>query len=623
MAQKATANGSGGTGTLSSSRALKKFLTGLTRVYNDGEELSVRVDDSGQSFIEPNGRITIGTDHSHVDAPLSQSEHFRIANNDVSHETEHYRETDLSGIKKFAKQYPVCSNLASSVWNVVEDVHIDEQRFQRRPQLRAVTAWYGALMADSDDLWTPVNELTDHPVKAVGSGLVQIKWIGSPKGFSALDPADDTESDVRSVLAYVRAELSRVKGVHDQEDRTAIAHGIMDEILDTFPREEWDEAESLLDELMDALMSADPENFPESMAGDAEPRRTPDGDGTADGPGAPGSGGVGGDHEAAKEAMDETDPDAGEADEATKEWQDMDEDTDLEEAAEDATEEREQRFNERQQRNQNPTRKRVNARNDVMDRNYRANGHSDTEARDLQRYARRGGLIDAIKKEFQDLRSKPSARPSRSGARAHKGNIVRHASGNKSIRKLSKRRTVSDFGGRAVSFALDGSGSMDEEDTESEYTRLEEAKIALGALGEAISEMGDTVMGSCFDDLYNPTLVTAPDEDFSWRHLDGVDSTLGSTPMASGIDDAAGLLDGVNEPERALFVLCDGEPSDLRATKEAIEDARNDGIDVIGIGFGGVNEYDMECMFGESYVVTSPESLAEDVIGVYRDMIDG
>jgi nitric oxide reductase activation protein len=93
--------------------------------------------------------------------------------------------------------------------------------------------------------------------------------------------------------------------------------------------------------------------------------------------------------------------------------------------------------------------------------------------------------------------------------------------------------------------------------------------------------------------------------------------------MASGIDDAAGLLDGVNEPERALFVLCDGEPSDLRATKEAIEDARSDGIDVIGIGFGGVYERDMERMFGESYVATSPESLAEDVIGVYRDMIDG
>jgi nitric oxide reductase activation protein len=57
-------------------------------------------------------------------------------------------------------------------------------------------------------------------------------------------------------------------------------------------------------------------------------------------------------------------------------------------------------------------------------------------------------------------------------------------------------------------------------------------------------------------------------------------------------------------------------------TRSQIESARRDGIDVIGVGFGGAEEHDMRRLFGnDSYVITSPDSLAEDVVGVYRDMI--
>jgi hypothetical protein len=670
--QNATGQTTTGTNSLADSRALQTVLEGLTRVYC-GEQLDVTVDDSSQSKIDSDGNITIGVDHSHVGADLDRSEHFRIATNDVSHETEHYLETDLGGISEFADQYPACRNLAASVWNIVEDVYIDEQRFDRRPKLRAVAAWYGSLMADGD-VWTPVDELveTADPVSAISSGIVQIKWIGTPKGYSALDPQDDEQATVRDVLADARDEIERAKSTHDQDDRTAIAHSIMDRILDEYSPDEWDNAESLLDDLMRTLMSADPGAPP---IDDAEPRRSPDGDGTADGPdadrtdaevsddadadtdadtdadagagdtseqasdtdadnaqadasGEPGDASgdsdEAGDEPDTADAMDRADA-SGDSDDAAKEWQDIDEDTDLDDAAADATDDKEERYERREERMQNPIRKRAADRDEVIERvadGHRYNIHSDADARELQRYARRGGLIDSIKREFQDLRSKPQGQASRSGARAHKSNIVRHAAGDKSIRKLSRRREPSTFGGRAVSFALDGSGSMDTDDTESGYSRLEEAKVALGALATAIDEMGDTVMGSCFDSRDDPRLVTAPDEDFSWQHLDGVDATLGATPMAEGVEDAAELLDGANAQQRALFVLCDGEPESRAATKRQIESARRDGIDVIGVGFGGAEEHDMRWLFGDDeYVVTSPDSLAEDVVGVYRDMI--
>ena len=646
--QNATGQTATGTNSLANSRALQTVLEGLTRVYC-GEQLDVTVDDSSQSAIDADGNITIGVDHSHVGTTLDRSEHFRIATNDVSHETEHYRLTDLEGISAFADQYPACRNLAASVWNIVEDVYIDEQRFDRRPKLRAVAAWYGSLMADGD-VWTPVDELveTSDPVSAIGSGIVQIKWIGTPKGYSDLDDTDDEQATVRDVLADARDEIERAKSTHDQDDRTAIAHSIMDRILDEYSPDEWDNAESLLDELMRALMSADPGAVP---AADAEPRRSPDGDGTADGPdadrtdaeisddtdadtadagGEPGDASgdsdEGDDEQDTADAMDQADA-SGDSDDAAKEWQDIDEDTDLDDAAADATDAKEERYERREERMQNPIRKRAADRDATIERvanGERDNPDSDASARELQHYAQRGGLIDAIKREFQDLRSKPQGQASRSGARAHKSNIVRHAAGDKSIRKLSRRRTPSTFGGRAVSFALDGSGSMDTADTESGYTRLEEAKVALGALATAIDEMGDSVMGSAFDSDIDPTLVTAPDEDFSWQHLDGVDLTLMGTPMANGVEDAAELLDGVNAQQRALFVLCDGEPDSMIRTRSQIKSARREGIDVIGVGFGGATEHNMRRLFGDdNYVVTSPDSLAEDVVGVYRDMIDG
>jgi Mg-chelatase subunit ChlD len=130
--------------------------------------------------------------------------------------------------------------------------------------------------------------------------------------------------------------------------------------------------------------------------------------------------------------------------------------------------------------------------------------------------------------------------------------------------------------------------------------------------------------------------VCGPDESFEWSNLDAF-TCGGSTPTADGIDQIVGLLEDVTAREKVAIVITDGKPNKEYGggvwgeslTGDATDDAarvvrkaRQDGMKVVGLGVGGVNEAQMGRIFGETgYVMGSMDNLDRKLVEVYRQQL--
>jgi uncharacterized ParB-like nuclease family protein len=176
--------------------------------------------------------------------------------------------------------------------------------------------------------------------------------------------------------------------------------------------------------------------------------------------------------------------------------------------------------------------------------------------------------------------------------------------------------------------ALDMSGSMNER----------KAKVAIGALYAATEIIGDSFVASAFltsgrrggsDSIFTP-LITGPDEDFMWSHLDGL-TTDDMTPTASGVLDGTNLLQAASRPEKVLVVITDGKPNRapdggshgnkaLDSAASAVQQARAQGVKVIGLAVGSnINEGNLKAMFGQQdYIRVDEDNLAGALLEIYR-----
>jgi len=297
-----------------------------------------------------------------------------------------------------------------------------------------------------------------------------------------------------------------------------------------------------------------------------------------------------------------------------------------------------------QNRKQTPMGDRIGRRNEW------GNFHrKDVDADEIKSLMRERGLVKQFRTAFSRIKTAERTTTTRKPTQSiNLKNAVRHKAGDFSTRDVYETTERGATGGRAVCVVNDGSRSMNKAGSFHENNAaIVDEKATFAALALAADEIGDTIMGNVFDSKRKNGvgLVTAPDEPFSWEHLDEFSCTGGCTPLASGIMDGIELLDEVPNPnDRVMLVLTDGKANEgLTGTKwarhatgdnkadaaKAAEFARAEGITVIGVGIGSaVNERYLRHIFGtddngeDLFVHVDADTLVDDVLRIYREQLD-
>ena len=261
---------------------------------------------------------------------------------------------------------------------------------------------------------------------------------------------------------------------------------------------------------------------------------------------------------------------------------------------------------------------------------------------ELEQRARQSGAISDLKNGFRKLVSRPTPRPATAGPQIDPYNVTRRAAGDMTIRELFEERVEVETGERCVGLATDISGSM-----RSDITEL---KIAGGVIAEATQIIGDDFVWEAFTDQHSKRhtpseerldlrIVTGPNEKFEWEHVDSFSDEY-NEPTAAGIRDCRMLMEQTSARQNVMIVITDGvtlveedgsfggrSGAPVEHARQAVEECRRDGFDVIGLGIGGMDEEKMEEQFGTdqmgnpNYQLTDIDSLAEDVLEIYKNQM--
>lgn len=250
---------------------------------------------------------------------------------------------------------------------------------------------------------------------------------------------------------------------------------------------------------------------------------------------------------------------------------------------------------------------------------------------DIRMMLKQDGVISDLKNGFQKLVSRPAPRPARSGSRMDMNNVVRRASGDNTVRRLFEEDVQVETGDRCIGLATDISGSMGAD--------MVELKKAGAAIAEATEIIGDGFVWQAFTDRGSGGLdlriVTGPQESFRYEQLDSFSSEY-NEPTAAGIRDCRMLMERTAKYEYTMIVITDGKALvdedgvfcgysnvPVEQAREAVAECRESGIEVIGLGIGGMSEQKMTETFGEgNYRLTDINSLAEDIIELYGQMMN-
>jgi len=275
-------------------------------------------------------------------------------------------------------------------------------------------------------------------------------------------------------------------------------------------------------------------------------------------------------------------------------------------------------------------------------------GVAKTPSDELRKRAEQSGAIEELKQGLRDLVTRPAPQPDTVGPQIDPYNVTRRAAGDRTVRELFEEYVQTETGDRCVGLATDISGSMRGD--------IEELKIAGGVFAEATEIIGDQFVWEAFTDQYSDThtpteerldlrIVTAPDEQFQWGHVDSF-RAKNNEPTAAAIRDCRMLMEQTETREYVMIVITDGATlieedgthyrsrdssgrgAPIDQTRRAVRECRQAGFDVIGLGIGGMDDEKMAEQFGEdergnaNYKLTSIDDLAEDVLEIYRRMMD-
>ena len=270
----------------------------------------------------------------------------------------------------------------------------------------------------------------------------------------------------------------------------------------------------------------------------------------------------------------------------------------------------------------------------IEHRQSRYSHKSDRLSDGLKRRAENAGVIRELKEGFQELVSRPLPEPSRRGTRIDPINVSRRAAGDVTVTELFEDEKIVETGERCVGLATDISGSMG--------SSIDELKIAGAAIGKATDIIGDEFVWEAFTDQpgrgeerLDLRIVTAPNEEFDWEHLDSFGAAR-NEPTAAGVRDCFQLMQQTDANDYVMIVITDGmaliteDGHDKRGTnipveqaRQAVNEVRAQGVDVIGLGIGSMSDKKMEETFGGNhYRLTDIDNLAADILDLYKQQMD-
>lgn len=654
--------------------SLRRTLQDLARVYNDGERVPVEFTSGTPHAKESHDgpRVAVAPNISDVyGVNVGGPDELRILVDTLSHEIEHVRSSDLHAKRDFMHRYPEAPDMAGTVYNIIEDLRIDARRYARRPGLRTTGAFSTDKLLANDARRPPMNStrLRSRDQQVI-EGLIQVAFAGYAKNIDAVDDdlrefldwcrewfayarrldttAAETEDISHVIMQRVLTILDDVGSADDYLGgaRLPISVGPDGDVTVTFDDDEddepdrpdaWDDetdepgADAPLPERDDAYDTTPlgGDNGPDDdyYGEDEKPETDGDGDDTARVGGGSGSA-------TTLPDMDEMDDER-----ESRDWHGVDETADYALPSREDIE-RYDRLQDRVKRERSDLGKRKKKRDERIETFRKHTAKPNNDKSRLDRYVldydghqiatsmEVTGLARDIEDEFREIKSRDRPVASQRGQAINIRNTVRHMAGDYDEQRLFNRSQPVETGDRAVGVVLDLSSSMNEK----------QAKQALAALAIATEQIGDSFTAVGFREATQypeSLLVTAPDEDFDYDHLDSV-SAYGSTPTAKGIRDMHGILKHATARQKVMIVVTDGRanciderdfdgmPPTYDATEMARRDldaARDDGIPVLGLAVGSAasNVNALTTLFGPNGFVTGEmHSLHESLGEAYK-----
>lgn len=251
----------------------------------------------------------------------------------------------------------------------------------------------------------------------------------------------------------------------------------------------------------------------------------------------------------------------------------------------------------------------------------------DAPHTDVRTHLREAGVAGDVQDALQDIGTEERDEPSPRGSVLDMPNVIRRLAGDTMVDDYYRQRAEYSGDEVAVGVSMDASGSM--------LNYELEAKAAIGAFLFAVQENGGEVVANAWrtDGIEAQVhLLTNPYERFRWEHLDAV-TPDGKDPIAKGMLECAAMLDRARARDRLLIVVSDGRPtvtsrndgysSAVTEARDTVEELRDLGLTVVGLGFGDVRQSNLETMFGaDGYRHVELEDLADAFIEVYQEQVE-
>lgn len=647
---------------------LLEIISEHTQAYNQEDDtLPVKFTDE-TSCITPDGEVRINPIHSWKYSKklgLSENDALRVLLDTLSHEVEHYNESDLSSKKEFAERFSKAPRIAGGVVNIVEDCYIDHNRLKRFEGLRKP---FNAVTKATADRFEDIDE-TD-TVKACMEILTRTFRTGSPP--------DGLETDfMKEFSKLAHKKYTEARRADKQEERLDIAATLTATILDNVEKPEDEmprELQELLKELMRELqeemdgIEADyewmteeqkeemdeeieeeavngmptpdnPDDSEDDLEDDSEDDRE-DSEDDSDGSGT----------DSSSDGTDSSDPDGSDGsndddnhDDSEPEDSENDSETPTKENkdnTEDDNEDSENQESETREFSSDKFRETSLGEGGIVEGAVTRETISEAGMKKSKSGAKE--LSGEVKETLEKLEENNKTRKvnSNKGSELDIKRSIRYMSGDKTSRDIYRKDREIEPDNRAIGITIDASGSM-------RGKEMENALQAAGAIGKAAdildddftvnTHWSDSESGKTDSQITGVEWLTRLNEDFSMDDLDDVETRI-REPIALGIRETRKELQKTNKKgSRVLFVIHDGNPTITAEGKpyaeegicyeavdniaEEVQKSRELGYTVIGIAVGKAPKEDvLNDMFTESgWFRFQADDLADKLLTIYRN----
>ena len=640
---------------------MRSVLESVATIFNDGKRVNVEFSrDASCAVSEDLIRINTDTKHA-LGKTIPPAQQLRCIVDTVSHEVEHIRESDLDSKREFMAANSDHRDVAGFIRNVVEDVYIDRTRLSRFRGLRRARAFTVNTQMRNGYRRPPMGSIERN--QQLIEGFTQVAFAGYAKGFGDADP------DVQAFLAWSRGQIAQGKYAESNEERNEISQRIVDAVLALTDDET--EVEQYVEQQVEASEDGKgatdpiPPESREEMKMREEFEDEADEEDCEDGPaeGEEGEGSAAGDEEVDDEGGEEGEGSAGSESgpdpETPEDFDPSNFEGDIEEMEEaersrdssswtgvpggnpvsEMDENEIRRFEELVERIEDAVTDVGRLKEDREEKAGEYASKRRVTAEDVREKLEENGLAEKVEDAFRAIATRDHEYARDFGEDVNLDAYVGHMAGDFGETEVYYHQERAEIGDGVVGVAIDQSGSMggvwDEKNS----------KAAIAALAIAAEAIGDEFTGcSFFTDRYREngmlrhdvqtTLITAPDEDFEYDHLDAI-WPHDNEPYGAGIELLESLMDDIPAGRKTMVVITDGCPyvdrhgnsgedrgrADARI---AVQQAREKGYTVIGLTIDQQSrEKEMANIFGEDgFINVEMENLTAGLLEVYSAQLE-